>query len=782
MARRPVTRSLALRLALAALCAFVLAARVPTDFGRERVRVVTSPRTAADPTLTIDLPDLSELDDAHTAIVVRLRGGATPQVIALTLDGSRVARVSLAAGSESRLDTTVAAPRGTGHVLALTGERGGWQLTYLEFANVHGFTRGIFEVNVIPAAQRQFSTLPWWAVALFAAAVLLLAEPGRLPQGRVPRRVAVGVRAVVIALFVLILFADRVSAFKLLMAPHTFALATALLYSETTLRGLRNLWAALLAALGFVMRQLDPAGAFATSDRVAPAIAAAGALATVVMAWTLGVHTAGGADQYGYAAQSELFARGELFVDQPVAAELPDWVTESVISPLGFTPQPGFGVHGRIVPTYSPGLPLVMAGLRLIGGPDAIYLVVPMLAGLTVWLTFVLGRDLLGTTTGLFAATWLGTSPAFLNSSLAPMSDVPVAAWWLAAFIAALRPSRRAAVAAGMATTLAILTRPNLAMLAAVVAIPYVVRWFKSRATPAAIDAVAFAATAAIGPIAVAVLFNYWYGSPFLSGYGPSDQLFSWSFVGPNLSRYPRWFLETQTAIALAFVAAPLALRSGVTLPGISRGMLAWLMLSFSLLVWLAYVAYIPFEDWWYLRFVLPSYPMLIVLAAGVLVLALRRLPFAGAAGVALLSLLAWHGVSYTVGKGIFLLQRGELRYQKVGEFVGRELPARSLFLAMQHSGSIRYYGSRTTLRYDFLPHDRLDALVAHLQARGWSVYLVLDEWEENQEFRSRFSATNSLGKLDWTPIALSDVGMRVRIYDPRDRGGTTPVVTRRIQ
>ena len=53
---------------------------------------------------------------------------------------------------------------------------------------------------------------------------------------------------------------------------------------------------------------------------------------------------------------------------------------------------------------------------------------------------------------------------------------------------------------------------------------------------------------------------------------------------------------------------------------------------------------------------------------------------------------------------------------------------------------------------------------------------------KKTRSIRSRFSAANSLGKLDWTPIALSDVGMRVRIYDPRDRGATTPVVTRRIQ
>jgi hypothetical protein len=511
-------------------------------------------------------------------------------------------------------------------------------------------------------------------------------------------------------------------------------------------------------------------------------MAALASVCMVVTTWTLGVHTAGGADQYGYVAQSELFAEGRLYVDQAVVADLPNWATESVIAPLGFTPQPEFGVPGRIVPTYAPGLPLLMTAFRLVGGADAVYLVVPLTAGLTLWLTFLLGRDLLGPVSGLFAAIWLAVSPAFLNSALVPMSDVPVSAWWLAAFVAALRPSRAAAVAAGAATALAVLTRPNLAPLAIVVALPYAMRWLKDRRQSSGIDAAIFAAAAAIGPALVGILFDYWYGSPFMSGYGPSDALFSWSFVPANLDRYPRWYLETQTAWALAFVAAPLLLPAAAATAGIGARTVAGLMLGFALLTWLAYLPYIVFDDWWYLRFLLPSYPMLLALSAAALVLALRRVPMAPTAGAALLAFLVWHGVSYSIDKGIFLLQRGELRYQKVGEYVARELPARSLFLTMQHSGSIRYYGGRTTLRYDFLPHDRLDALVAHLQSRGWSVYFVLDEWEENQEFRPRFAAANALGKLDWTPIAISDVGMRVRVYDPRDRGAAAPVVTRRIE
>lgn len=780
-----MNRSGAIKLALAALCALVLATRVPLGFERTRIRVVTSPVVPAGATLTVPLRDLSSitgLEGGPAAVVVRLQAGAAQTSFEMALDGAPVTRATLPPGTARRIDATAAAPRGPDHAWTITADRDGWQLNYLEFANVHGFTRGAFAVDIVPAALQRFRTLPWWVAALAGVGLALLRPrhgwtiPHKL---RIAHRVACGV---VVALFVALLVVDRVSGFKLLLAPHTFLLAVALLYGGTTLQLLEYANFGLRRAGEMAFELQSRAGSAARRPGLATAMAAIAAIAMAVTTWTLGVHTAGGADEYGYVAQAELFTAGKLYVDQAIVADLPDWVVEQVAAPLGFTPQPESGVRGRIVPTYSPGLPLLMAAFRLLGGPEAVYLVVPLTAGLTLWLTFLLGRDLLGPVTGLFAAIWLGISPAFLNSALVPMSDVPVSAWWLLAFVAALRPSRAAAIGAGIATTVAVLTRPNLAPLAIVIALPYALRWLKDRRPSTAIDAVAFAATAAVGPAVIGVLFDYWYGSPFLSGYGPSDALFSWSFVPANLDRYPRWYLESQTAWALAFVAAPVLLPAAAASAGFAARTVAWLMLGLALLTWLAYLPYIVFDAWWYLRFLLPSYPMLIVLSAATLVLVLRRIPLAPTAGAALLAFLVWHGVSYSIDKGIFLLQRGELRFQKVGEYVGRELPARSLFVTMQHSGSIRYYGNRTTLRYDFLPHDRLDALVAHLQARGWSVYFVLDEWEENQEFRTRFSADNALGKLDWTPIALSDVGMRVRVYDPRDRGAAQPVVTRRIE
>jgi hypothetical protein len=145
---------------------------------------------------------------------------------------------------------------------------------------------------------------------------------------------------------------------------------------------------------------------------------------------------------------------------------------------------------------------------------------------------------------------------------------------------------------------------------------------------------------------------------------------------------------------------------------------------------------------------------------------------------------LVAHGIYFCQTKHVFDIAVGESRYERVGEFAARELPDRSVLLSMQHSGSLRYYSQLPTLRYDLIDPDRLDDVVAHFQARGWDVFIVVDEWEE-REFRGRFARTSALGRLDWAPFAEAPGrmpgAMPVAIYDPRDRMSTRSVALRII-
>jgi hypothetical protein len=762
--------------ALAAVSLSVFATRVPLGFERIRNRVVTSPIPAKDNAVSVSLPDLRALAGEPAAIVIRLGGATGPTTLALTLDGASIGEVSLAAGRETRADLSSSSINGPGHRLVVTGDRPEWQVSYLEIANVHGFSRGIIGFDIVPHGRRQLRTLPWWALVLMGAGLLALRPRPDWPLRVAHQRLYQAGVAVVLLFFVAVLTADRFTPFKVLLTPQTALLCLAVLYAEWVRKawdGITRLASAIDARLDQWLATTSSLVLAAARPWMPAALAGAVALLVLLLALTRGAHYAGGADSFGYVAQSEMLARGELYVDEPLVAELPPGMSDGVLPPLGFKLQPESGVPGRMVPTYSPGLPILMAGLRLLFGPDAVFLAVPVLAGLTVWLTFMLGRAFSGPGTGLFAALWLAASPAFLNSSLIPMSDVPVSAWWLAAFVPALRTGTGPAAVAGVATSLAVLTRPNLAPLAILVALPYVHRWLKHRSLATSVDLGMFALTAAIGPAIIAWLFNYWYGSPLVSGYGPSNSLFSFAFVPANLARYPRWFLESQTPVILIGLAAPWLLRRARQVtehpPRIA---LAWLMLAFAAVVWACYLAYLVFDEWWYLRFLLPSYPMLIVLASAALLVVLQRTPAPRSFAVGLLVVLAAHGIHFCLQKDLFTIAVGEARYQRVGEFAGRALPERSVLFSMQHSGSLRYYSRLPTLRYDLLPPEQLEALIAHFQARGYHVFIVLDDWEK-REFRRRFAGESALGVLDWAPRALAPGSQPVAIYDPRDRSST---------
>jgi hypothetical protein len=90
---------------------------------------------------------------------------------------------------------------------------------------------------------------------------------------------------------------------------------------------------------------------------------------------------------------------------------------------------------------------------------------------------------------------------------------------------------------------------------------------------------------------------------------------------------------------------------------------------------------------------------------------------------------------------GAFDLRDGEDKYPAVGSFVRANVPSSAFIFAKQHSGSIRYYSGRQTVRWDVLDHGSLDRAVAALRAAGHEPFVVLDR-DEDVEFRARFAST----------------------------------------
>ena len=191
-------------------------------------------------------------------------------------------------------------------------------------------------------------------------------------------------------------------------------------------------------------------------------VALATAATSFVIAIQYGAFVAGGGDSSGYVSQADLWLKGDLLVEPRPWSEMAEHPRSAwLFCPLGYRPGP---VRGTIVPTYSPGLPLMMAAFQAVGGRRAVFWVVPVLAALTVWLTYLFGRGLNHPWAGALGAVLLASSPTFLFQSLQPLVDVPVTFWWLAAIVIARRRGARGAFLAGVAASGALATRPNLVL------------------------------------------------------------------------------------------------------------------------------------------------------------------------------------------------------------------------------------------------------------------------------------------------------------------------------
>jgi Dolichyl-phosphate-mannose-protein mannosyltransferase len=479
------------------------------------------------------------------------------------------------------------------------------------------------------------------------------------------------------------------------------------------------------------------------------------ALPLLIVAWggiaglVFGTYAAGGADSFGYISQAELLAHGRLTKAIPShpAFDWPD--IPGTLTPLAFTRGPDPGV---LVPVYPPGLPLLMAPLTRIH-PAAVFLVVPFCAALTLWSCFRLGRELEDDQAGTLGALLLSVSPTFLLQALQPMSDVPVTAAWLAALLLARRPSLTGSVLAGLVASLAVMIRPNLAPLAFFVVVTCATALRDGARGRTLGHMVACAASMLPGLIVLGYIQNARYGSPLASGYGSFHDLFAFSNIEPNLSRYPRWLTMAHSPVLWLWLLAPLWF--GRVRP--RARVFGWIGYGFAAAVIVAYLPYVYFrpDEWSYTRFLLPALPLMLLFAAGVVLSAARRwLPSVafGAAATLILAIGAWS--LYTASAlGVFRVREGERKYPQVGLFVRDRLPKSAFVLAAQHSGSVTYYSHRPTLRWDLLDQASLDRALRSMRAAGYHPFLVVDTGED-EAFRQRFRETGQHSVDALTPLA----------------------------
>jgi hypothetical protein len=304
------------------------------------------------------------------------------------------------------------------------------------------------------------------------------------------------------------------------------------------------------------------------------------------------------------------------------------------------------------------------------------------------------------------------------------------------------------------------MTRPNLLLVMVVLGLYLVWQVFddvaqrRERIT----RLVLFSIPGAAGCLVVAWFNAVWNGSPLRSGYPPG--LFGASYWDDNILHFSRWLSETQTPLFFIGFLAPFATRWLPSPSGVKLRAAATLLVGVMLAVFASYLFYLPFDAWWYLRFLLPGYPALAVATCIALAAVAQRFgPAARVVVIAAVAVVIAFGLS-EVGKTELL---GENRYRLIGEWVRDRLPANAIVFTSQHSGNVNHYSGRPIVRYDLIANTDYQSALQEIVAAGYHPYLVIDEWE-TQSVRDH--AAGPHGALDWPPIAELQLGNVVKVWD----------------
>jgi hypothetical protein len=192
------------------------------------------------------------------------------------------------------------------------------------------------------------------------------------------------------------------------------------------------------------------------------------------------------------------------------------------------------------------------------------------------------------------------------------------------------------------------------------------------------------------------------------------------------------------------------------------------MLLAYIAVVFGCYLFYIPFDDWWYLRFVIPAMPAMFVLSVDAIRQCAGRWGarvHAIAASVFIALSLA-HAIVYGLEHTIFEIGEGEQKYADVGRYLARTLPPGTVVISGLHGGSIRLYANLRTLRVDLLDGAWLDRAIDYLKSEGPSPYIVL-EGSEVQNFRRRFASQKAVALVDRPAVAVHSRDVYVFSSDP---------------
>lgn len=486
----------------------------------------------------------------------------------------------------------------------------------------------------------------------------------------------------------------------------------------------------------------------------------------------LGVYAAHVTDSSAYVAAGDLWRTGEIF--RPVPLQLwGHWPgAYQSLSSLGFRPSFTRGIE---VTEYPFGYPMLIAAATAAFGPLAAYLVAPAMHAILVAAAYSIGRRLGGELAGVVAAWSMAANPVAVMHGIHPMSDVPAAASWMAAWALGLGPGLGAMAASGLLASLAVMIRPNLAPLAGVLAVAWL--WadtpLRQWRTWQWQRAVLFGVCASIGPLLVAWSQYLFYGGVATSGYPGAAAFFRLSHAAANLATYPSLFVLVHGGLPLLGALLPVyavVQRSSWT---IERRRLLLTGMALAVVNAGAYLFYLPYDTAPFLRFFLVVIAVLFIAYATVVAAIVRSvwgIPVVRWIAPLLAVASLWPSVRRPDLWRFLESERSTYsRVQALGEYAEASLPSTAVVLGFLHTGSIASYTGHNVLRLDLVPASDLDATVAALAAGGASPVFVLDEQLDEPQLRERFKGTR-YGALDWPPRAEFVSKGRIRYWVASDR------------
>ena len=450
----------------------------------------------------------------------------------------------------------------------------------------------------------------------------------------------------------------------------------------------------------------------------------------------------GGSDSSGYYNSARLLSRGKVCTELRMIPGLP--VGSQGITPYLYMPL-GFRSHGEtdMVPTYPAGLPLLMVATSWFVS----WLYVPgWVAGWNMFLgvlaTYGLGRECgLRPAWSWFAASILALSPLYAFIGLQPLSDVAALTWCTGAIYFALKTRQKPqwGLLCGFALSIAILIRPTnvLVFLPVLICLGFSPRrwgWVICGGMP--------------GAVLLGVYNHVAYGKIVTTGYGDVSDSFSRKWVLPTLKHYVYWLPRLFTPLI------PLAL--GLLWSRADKKIISvlavWILSICALYSFYSFTR----ESWWYLRFLLPAAPAMIIAA----MLVLNRLAdhfrlrlFEASAPRGQLATTVLLLVITVVPNIVGLRQlhaldgkEGERTYWLVADWLNHNAPANSVIAVMQNSGSLIAYSSFTVVRWDYISADNFSTIRGVLLANHQPFYAALFPHEEADAF-ARMPG-------NWKPVA----------------------------